>query len=348
MFYYCNADQIISDGQSIVTQFSYNLESFVKNLSDNAGNILWNLLSIIAIFLLARLVLALVSTITSAIMSREKYNTSTIQGKRMHTLMTLLRSVCRYAIYFLAFFAALGLLGFGKTLDALIVTAGIGSFAIGFGAQNLVCDVVTGLFMVFENQFAVGDYIKTDEAEGTVEAAAVRVTYLRSLKGDQIIIPNGSISRVVNYTRGGYAASVTIPTPYECDTRKLIDLIDKVVQQYAQDHEQLIEEKPVVLGVTGFTSYSVEIGVICKVKPMKQWEVERGMRLAVKELFDNNGITFPYPHMVTIPYSEPTEVVSYDDIFVTPRSTPIHQTSGLEDPLPDWTNIDLDDDPFRN
>jgi small-conductance mechanosensitive channel len=167
--------------------------------------------------------------------------------------------------------------------------------------------VVTGFFMLFENQFSVGDYVRlNDTLEGTVEATAMRVTYLRSLKGDQIIVPNGSITHVVNFTRGGYVAAITIRTCYENDTRAVIQLIDGVVQQWAGEHENLLEDQPFVQGITGFGPSGVDIGVICKVKPMKQWEVERGLRLAIKEAFDANGLSFPYPHMMTMAYEQPS------------------------------------------
>ena len=127
--------------------------------------------------------------------------------------------------------------------------------------------------MIFENQFSVGDYIKIDDVEGTVEATAMRVTYLRSAKGDQIIIPNGSITRVINYNKGNAVASVTLPISYEADTAKVLDLIDLAVTEYARQHPDLTEEKPQVLGVTAMKESNMEVNITCKVKPMKQWAV---------------------------------------------------------------------------
>lgn len=333
-----SAEDAIEKAATVGGQFKENFDQFFQLIVDNRGNILWNLFLIVLIVIFARLTLSLVSAFTKSIMSKEKYQITTSQGKRIHTLLSLLRSTVRYVVYFIAFLMIISLLGFGKPLGNILVTAGIGSLAIGFGAQNLVRDVVTGFFMIFENQFAVGDYIKIDDAEGTVEATAMRVTYLRSLKGDQIIIPNGTITRVVNYTRGGYVASIVISTAYEANTRKVIDFIDRAVQQYAQSHPDLIVEPPVVLGVGSLNSSSVDINVSCKVRPMKQWEVERGMRLAVKEMFDLNEIEFPYPHMVTVPYTPHKEVVSYEDIFTQPTEEPVD--------FPDWANAgeDIEDD----
>ena len=174
--------------------------------------------------------------------------------------------------------------------------------------------------MIFENQFSVGDYIRIDDVEGTVEATAMRVTYLRSAKGDQIIIPNGSITRVINYNKGNAVASVTLPISYEADTAKVLDLIDLAVSEYARQHPDLTEEKPQVLGVTAMKESNMEVNITCKVKPMKQWAVERGIRLAVKEMFDRSGVPYPYPRVVTVPHEKPGELVSREDIFVAPDS----------------------------
>lgn len=324
--------------QEVVTvseQFQKNLTGFVDFLVRNRGNILWNLFLILLIILGAKLLLHLISKVTTQIIQKPKNQTNTPVAKRTRTLLTLFRSVSRYAIYFMGFLFVLSILGMGKPLSNLLVTAGIGSLAIGFGAQNLVRDVVSGMFMIFENQFAVGDYIKIDDVEGTVEATAMRVTYLRSFKGDQIIIPNGSITRVINYNKGSAIASVTISTAYESDTRKVIELIERAVGQYAREHSELIEEEPFVQGITNLGESSVDIGVICKVKPMKQWEVERGIRLAVKEAFDQNGVGFPYPHLVTVPYEKPADFVSREDIFVNKKQE--------KQELASWQQVDADD-----
>ena len=292
-------DEVVGVGE----QFMQNLEGLLQKLMRNRGNILWGLCLILLTVLLAKVALRVISAVTGHVLKNKRYQNDAPASKRMRTLMTLLRSVTRYLIYFVAFLVVLSILGMGKPLSNLLLTAGIGSLAIGFGAQNLVRDVVSGMFMIFENQFSVGDYIKIDDVEGTVEATAMRVTYLRSMKGDQIIIPNGTIERVINYNKGNAVAAVTISTAYESDTRKVMELIGLAVGQYA--------------------------------KPMKQWEVERGIRLAVKEMFDKSGVEFPYPHMVTVPYQKPQEVVGREDIFV--------QKQQPEQECASWQSIDADD-----
>ncbi len=285
-------------------QFLENLWEMLGFLRDNFGNLLWRLVIIAFIFFCANLVMKGVSRFTSRTMEKNRALLSVDQSRRVDTLMTLARSAARYLVYFVAFLLALAQFGGGMVQNVLIAVGGIGSIAFGFGAQNLVKDVVTGLFMIFENQFSVGDYIQTEDAVGTVEATAVRVTYLRSAKGDQIIIPNGSIQRVINYTRGSYIASIVVSTAYESNTREVMAVMEEALRDYAEAHQDLIEEPPVVRGIDALGESTIDISVACKVKPMKQWEVERGMRLAIKEAFDDRGIEFPYPRMVTVPWAE--------------------------------------------
>lgn len=285
-------------------QFLENFRGTFEYLRDHLGDLLWRLFGVVFIFFCANLLLRWVSYLTSRTMKKNHRLLPQQQSRRVDTLMTLTRSAARYLIYFVALLLVLGQFGGGMAQNVLLAVGSIGGIAFGFGAQNLVKDVVTGLFMIFENQFSVGDYIQTEEATGTVEATAVRVTYLRSAKGDQIIIPNGSIERVINYTRGSYIATIVVSTAYEANTRQVIGLMEEALQEYGEAHRDLIEEMPVVRGIDSFGESSVDISVACKVKPMKQWEVERGMRLAIKEAFDRRGIEFPYPRMVTIPWGD--------------------------------------------
>ncbi len=249
-------------------QFWKNLQETLSYLGDHLGDLLWRLFGVVFIFFCANLLLRWISYLTSRTMRKNRQLLPQDQSRRVDTLMTLIRSAARYLIYFVALLLVLGQFGGGMAQNVLLAVGSIGGIAFGFGAQNLVKDVVTGLFMIFENQFSVGDYIQTEDATGTVEATAVRVTYLRSAKGDQIIIPNGSIERVINYTRGSYIATIVVSTAYEANTRQVMGLMEEALREYGEAHQ------------------------------------ERGMRLAIKEAFDRRGIEFPYPRMVTIPWGE--------------------------------------------
>lgn len=268
-------------------------EEQFKVLSENSGAIVWNILCIVLIVLVGKLVLSFISKITSFNMEKAEEKPE-MQKKRIKTLMTLLRSVARYAVYFVCIMLILSLLGFGPTIQNLLVTAGIGSVALGFGAQSLVKDVVTGLFLMFENQFSVGDYVKIGDVEGTVSATAMRVTYLKTALGQQIIIPNGKIETVINYSRADSLAKVLIPLGYDCDLKKAMDVCLKAAEKCAKEHAEIVLEAPKVQGITAFEDSSITISVICKVQSCKHWEMERALRLAIKEGLDENNIDIPF------------------------------------------------------
>lgn len=126
-------------------------------------------------------------------------------------------------------------------------------------------------------------------------ATAMRVTYLKNFAGQQIIIPNGSIGRVINYSRTDSLAKITVGTPYEADTRQVMEVLDQAVKAYAEEVKDILVEQPKIQGITDLADSSVNITVVCRTLPCRHWEVERGLRLAVKEALDEAGIGIPYP-----------------------------------------------------
>ena len=137
-------------------QFLENLTELLGFLRDNFGNFLWRLLGVVFIFFCAGLVMKWISKFTAHTMEKNRAILSVDQSRRVDTLMTLIRSAARYLVYFVAFLLVLGQFGGGMVQNVLVAVGGIGGIAFSFGAQNLVKDVVTGLFMIFENQFSVG------------------------------------------------------------------------------------------------------------------------------------------------------------------------------------------------
>lgn len=286
----------VSDVAGIWENFQQNLYQAAAAFTQDLGHLLWNLAVSAVILLLAWLLLAVVSRITGHVIKKQQEKRilqDDHQLKRVNTLMTLLRSTARYVIYLVAALMILDQFNLGKAAQNLLVTAGIGGLAIGFGAQSLVKDVVTGLFLMFENQFSVGDYIKIGDVEGTVTATALRTTYIQNEKGQQIILPNGSINRVVNYSRLGFsAADVTVMVSFAADTRKVMEIIQETVESYCLIHPEdlLAGEQPEVRGIVDMTNAAVKYSIYCKTQPLRHWETERGMRLAIKEALDAAGI----------------------------------------------------------
>lgn len=281
----------------IGAQLSDKFGVFFTDLQKNSGDYVWAVLEVIFIWVAAKFVLRIVSYFTSRMMKSERYHKAESQGKRVDTVMTVLRSTARYLVYFVAVFLMFPVLGI-KT-ESLVVTAGVTAAAIGFGAQSLVKDVVTGFFLMFENQFSVGDYVKIDEFEGTVEAMALRVTYIKTAAGEKIILPNGTISRVVNYSRSSSRAKVVVPVSYKYDIKSVLGELEYAVKVFAAENPDILMDFPVIQGITAFETNRLEITVVCNTKSLSHWSAERKLRLVIYERFCAAGIEFPYSYVIS-------------------------------------------------
>lgn len=184
-------------------------------------------------------------------------------------------------------------------MASLIAGAGIVGLAIGFGAQGLVSDVVTGFFLLLEKQIDVNDYVTVGSIDGIVESVGLRTTQLRSFDGTLNYIPNRDITTVSNHSRGNMQALVDIGVSYDQDIDKAIVVLQAACEKAAAENEMIIEG-PDVIGVQAFGASDVTLRIIAKAKNGEQWAVERHLRKAIKETLDANGIEIPFPHQVNI------------------------------------------------
>jgi len=245
-----------------------------------------------AAILAMRLGNALISNLFSAEKSRLK-----LDQRKANTLAALLRSVLRYTIYFLAAVSVIDALG--VPTGSIIASAGIVGLAVGFGAQNLVRDVLTGFFILFEDQFAVGEYIEAVGVAGVVEEVGLRVTKLRDFSGVLHIIPNGTIDKVSNHNRGYLRAMVDVRVAHEEDPERVRQILEHVATEAAKDIPMVVEG-PLVLGITDITEAGVVFRLWARTEPMQQWNVEREIRRSVKLAFDRAGIHMPYPRTILV------------------------------------------------
>ncbi len=177
----------------------------------------------------------------------------------------------------------------------MLASAGVGGVALGFGAQSLVKDFLSGIFMILEDQYGVGDIIDTGTAVGTVEEVSLRVTRLRDGSGVVWYIRNGEIVRIGNKSQGWSTATVDIPVSYSENLEAVIPLIREVVHAVDQSpewHDVLLEE-PQVVGVESITGGVVTIRVVVKTAPEQQYGISREIRERVKASFDAHGIKAP-------------------------------------------------------
>lgn len=213
-----------------------------------------------------------------------------LEEKRARTLSSLLHSVIRYTIYFIVIVMLLQ--EFKIDTTSIVAGAGIIGLALGVGAQSLIKDFVTGFFIILEDQYGVGDYIAISDMAGTVEEIGFRVTRLRDGNGILHIIPNGSITKVSNYTRGHMQATVNVPVPYEADMEQVFALLDEVCATVGQSVPEVIDG-PTVLGVVDLKPGEIVIRIIAKTVPLQQVKVETALRRLIKEKFTAAKIPQP-------------------------------------------------------
>lgn len=212
-------------------------------------------------------------------------------GKRAQTMAALLKSILRYAVYFIAGVTILGL--FGVQTGALLAGAGVVGLAVGFGAKNLIQDIITGFFILFEDQFAVGEYISTSGVSGIVEEVGLRVTRLKDLGGQVHYVPNGKISQVTNHSRDSLQAAVDISIAYEEDLNRAVQILEQAGNRLAREWADLITAGPEVLGVVALSPGEVTIRLSARARPLLHWKVERELRKRAKEALDEAGIKTP-------------------------------------------------------
>jgi small-conductance mechanosensitive channel len=218
--------------------------------------------------------------------------------KRAQTLGNILRHALLIVIFFIAILMILGELGI--QLGPLLATAGIGALAIGFGAQSLVKDVISGFFIILENQYRIGDVVEVSGVSGLVESVGLRKTVLRDLEGRVHTIPNGEIKVVSNLTKEWSRAVVDIGISYHEDIDQIIGLLTQIGKELEveEPYKSAILEPAQILGVERFGESQLVIRMIVKTIPLKQWEVGRELRRRVKNRFDEKGIRIPLPHRV--------------------------------------------------
>lgn len=261
----------------------------LKKIVDELPDPLVATLKVIGIIAITVLVARLGSFIIRKIFEKQKFIKYGISNKKLNTMSTLLVSIFRYAVYILAVVTILSdVLG----LKSVLAAAGVGGVAIGFGAQSLIKDIISGFFIVMEDQYVVGDAITIDSMSGTVEELELRVTKIRNFNGDLYIIPNGEIKRVTNHTRGDKAVIVDIPLAYGADMNKAFDIAAAVCAKVGGEFKT-ITEQPKVVGITELGKESMNLRITAKTLPNEQWEVERRIRWLIKEEFDKANVSFP-------------------------------------------------------
>ena len=220
-----------------------------------------------------------------------------LRQQRVQTIAGLLSNIAAVVLVIITMLTILGT--FGVSIAPILASVGVLGLAVSFGAQSLVKDVITGIFMLLEGQFGIGDVIRLGDAAGVVEKITLRTTVLRDVFGVVHIIPNGEITRVSNLTKAWSRAVLDIGVAYREDVDRVIAVLRDVGERMHADPDfgALLLEPPEVPGVESFGDSAVLIRMTAKTLPMKQWEVARELRRRIKKRFDAEGIEIPFPHV---------------------------------------------------
>jgi moderate conductance mechanosensitive channel len=289
--------------------FSLSVEQVQRWLFTDGLRILLTLvLAVVARWSLHRLIDRIVLTMTSK--SARRFAESGRTGRvlasatglanernrqRVETMGSLLRSIVTFVVATLAVLTVMALLGI--PLGPLLASAGIAGVAIGFGAQSLVKDFLSGIFMILEDQYGVGDVIDTGEAIGTVEEVTLRITRLRDADGVTWYVRNGEIIRIGNRSQGFSTAVVDMPVSYTENVERVVAVIRDAVQAMGADPEwaDRIVEPPTVLGVESITGSTMVIRTTARCAAGENFAVQREMRERIKHALDDAGVKAPPP-----------------------------------------------------
>lgn len=213
--------------------------------------------------------------------------------KRLGTLKVLVVDLVRWGVGAVAILTFMS--SFGVNIMPILTGLGIAGLAISLAAQNIIRDFLNGIFVVIEDHFAVGDVVKIGEYFGVVEYFSLRTTHLSDLDGNYIIIPNSNITELVNATKYWSQAQIIVGVAYETDVRNALGIMERVARELKGSFPDKVQEDAQIQGILSFDDSAVSLRALIKTFPGEQWFIGREYRLRLKEAFDAEGITIPFP-----------------------------------------------------
>lgn len=215
--------------------------------------------------------------------------------RRLDTLRGLGIDLFRWglgAVALLTFMSSVGV-----NIMPILTGLGIAGLAISLAAQNIIRDFLNGIFVIIEDHFAVGDVIKLGEHFGVVEKFTLRTTHLSDMDGNYIIIPNSNITELVNATKYWSQAQVIVGVSYDTDVRKALGIMERVAKETRLAFPEKVKEDAQVQGILSFDDSAVSLRALIKTFPGEHWFIGREYRLRLKDAFDAEKISIPFPQM---------------------------------------------------
>ncbi|MEX1363607.1 MAG: mechanosensitive ion channel family protein [Nannocystaceae bacterium] len=276
------------------------VQQIIEFSRDHAAEWTWRIVAALATIFITWLIVRLLRSTLRRVMSGN--------DSRTRTLLPLVQALTTTVLMGTGAVLALEQLGFDLT--AVIAGAGVLGLAVGFGAQELVKDVIAGFFLIFDEVLEAGDFVEVDTISGQVEEVGLRVTKVRSFDGKLWYVPNGRIQVVGNLCRDWIRAVVVVGLAYEQDAGRGMATLAEVGRQWAEDHAETVIDAPEVQGLLGLDSSSVGVRLVVKVKPGTHWSAERELRQRIKAAFDREGIEIPFGRQVVYLRQDQDEAVA--------------------------------------
>ncbi|MCP1308484.1 mechanosensitive ion channel family protein [Paenibacillus tyrfis] len=297
-------DEMLKEtGLSTWGQFQEKLINYVSNPELWTG-LLFTVIKIILIYIAARVIIKVAEKALQHMMVARDRGPIKFDARRSKTVGKLVGNIITYVVNFIMVLMILS--QFQVNLGPVLAGAGVVGLAIGFGAQSLVKDVITGFFIIFEDQFAVGDVIQVGNYKGTVEEIGLRVTRVKSWTGEVHIIPNGTIVQVTNFSVNNSLAVIDVSVTYETDIDFAMKILEDTVKTFYDTSVDMVKE-PEVLGIHMMGATEITLRITAECKPNQQFGVARKLNAEIKKAFEANGIQIPYPRMITYHRTEKAE-----------------------------------------
>lgn len=286
--------------------FGTSYEAYVPKLIDFSINFAQSSLRVVLIVIAALLAIKFIRIGLSrleAILVRARESSESVPGAaamRIRTLMSVLWTIVAGLVWFTAVLTILGQVGVNVT--PILASAGVVGLAVGFGAQNLVKDFVSGFFLILENQIRVGDVAVINGTGGLVEVITFRTIVLRDQAAVVHVFPNGSINTLSNMTKDWSAYVIDVGVSYREDTDRVVEVMRRVAGELQSDPQygSAMLAPIEIIGVNAFTDSAVTIKARLKTLPIKQWMVGREYRRRLKKAFDAENIEFPFPQRTVL------------------------------------------------
>jgi len=278
-------------------------ENIKSSVIDNWDTLLLRLIGLVLILLMAKLLIFIARRIIKRTYERRCEHLDGERLRRAQTASRITSDVSRYIIWFIALAGMLAVLGLGGAVGSFLATVGIGGVIIGIGAQSLIGDIFAGIFLLFEDQISVGDYVAIGDITGTVHEITLRTTVVQGWRGELHVIPNGKMSIVTNYSRSDHLALIDITVAYEAD----VSLAKRCMLEEARAYKEetpTVTGEPRFLGVDALGESGITLRMVMPTTDISYFACQRDLNARIKARFEKEGVEIPYNKAVLYLHQE--------------------------------------------